>query len=146
MWEAYIDGSADPNPGPGGAGAVILCNGEIVTKLIHAGGKTTNNQMELYALIMTFPHLPKDEPVILYTDSEYVQKGLTEWIHCWIKRGWRTAAKKPVKNKELWQRLLVLQGERPNVKIKWIKAHSGHKWNDFADELAKRGTARSKRL
>nr|QBK87883.1 MAG: ribonuclease H [Marseillevirus LCMAC202] len=144
MWRAYTDGSASPNPGPGGAGSVILCNDKVIAELVHTGGNTTNNRMELYALIMTYPHLPTDESVTLYTDSQYVQKGLTEWIHGWIKRNWQTSAKKPVKNKELWQQLIVLRNEYPNVKIEWIKAHNGHKWNERADELANRGTERSK--
>nr|QBK87563.1 MAG: ribonuclease H [Marseillevirus LCMAC201] len=144
MWTAYTDGSASPNPGPGGAGAVILQDDQVVVELVHTGGQTTNNRMELYGLIMTFPNLPKDEAVILYTDSEYVQKGITEWSSGWINRGWYTAAKKPVKNKELWQKLLSLQREYPNVTVKWIKAHTGHKWNEYADKLANRGTARSK--
>ncbi len=146
MWTVYTDGSASPNPGPGGAGAVILYNDQVVVELVHTGGQTTNNKMELYALIMTFPNLPKNESVTLFTDSEYVQKGITEWSSGWIKRGWRTAAKKPVKNKELWQELIALQRNYPNVTIKWIKAHAGHKWNEHADKLANRGTARSKLL
>ena len=154
MWKVYTDGSASPNPGPGGAGSVILHDGKVVAELTHAGGETTNNKMELYALIMTFPSLPKDEPVTLYTDSQYVQKGLTEWLSGWIKRGWKTAGKKPVKNQELWQQLVVLRKEYPKVKVVWIKAHQdqlpaakrveGWEWNERADELANIGTARSK--
>ena len=143
-WVVYTDGSASPNPGPGGAGSVILFKNKVIVELVHAGGKTTNNRMELYALIMTFPHLPNNVPVTLYTDSEYVQKGINEWIANWIKRGWRTAGNKPVQNQELWKELLNLQKRHPQVTIKWIKAHSGHKWNDRADELANQGTMRSK--
>ena len=154
MWTAYTDGSSSPNPGPGGAGSVILCDSDVMAELVHTGGHTTNNQMELYALIMTFPQLPQDEPVTVYTDSEYVQKGLTEWLDGWIKRGWKTAAKKPVKNQELWQQLVELRKEYPKVEVKWIKAHQdqlpmserveGWEWNMRADELANVGTDRSK--
>ena len=154
MWKVYTDGSAKPNPGPGGAGSVILRNGKVIAELVHTGGQTTNNKMELQAVIMTFPHLSKDEQVSLYTDSEYVQKGLTEWLPGWIKRGWKKANKKPVLNKELWQQLVALQKEYPQVKFVWIKAHQdklpmserveGWEWNVRADELAAVGTARSK--
>lgn len=143
-WTVYTDGSASPNPGPGGAGSVVLFNDTPVVELIHTGGETTNNRMELYALIMSFPHLPMDEAVTLYTDSEYVQKGLTEWSKNWIKRGWKTAGNKQVKNVDMWRELIRLQQSYPNVQIKWVKAHNGTKWNERADELANKGTARSK--
>ena len=154
MWRAYTDGSSSPNPGPGGAGSVILKDGKVYAELTHTGGLTTNNKMELYAVIMTFPHLPKDKPAILYTDSQYVQKGLTEWVCGWVKRNWKTAGGQAVKNQELWQRLLKLQKEYPKVEIKWIKAHQdklplaerieGWEWNVRADELANEGTEQSK--
>jgi len=154
MWSAYTDGSASPNPGPGGAGAVILYDEKVVAELTHTGGITTNNKMELYAVIMTFSHLPKDTPATIYTDSEYVQKGLTEWLAGWIKRGWKTAAKKPVKNQDLWKQLVALREQYPKVNIVWIKAHQdklptseraeGWEWNMRADELANVGTERSK--
>ncbi len=139
MWKAYTDGSCRPNPGPGGAGAVILYNNKVFLQLVHAGGETTNNRMELYALIMTYPYLPKESPAIIHTDSQYVQKGLTEWINGWIQRRWRTSTGKPVKNEALWRQLLKLRKERPKVKIEWIKAHAGHEWNERADELANQG-------
>lgn len=146
MLKVYTDGSARPNPGPGGAGAVIVDDDVAIIELVHAGGETTNNRMELYALIMTYPHLPKDKPVTLYTDSQYVQKGLTEWIDNWLRHDWKTSAGKPVKNDDLWRKLLKLRKEFPNVKISWIKAHNGHKWNEHADKLANRGTAKSKEV
>lgn len=142
-WAVYTDGSANPNPGPGGAGAIILYKNEQYIELSHCGGLTTNNQMELYALIMTFPWLPKDTSIWLYTDSEYVQKGLNCWCKNWIRNGWKTANNKDVKNKELWQRLITLQKEYPLVSIRWIKAHNGHKWNERADQLAGEGTLRN---
>lgn len=156
MWTVYTDGSASPNPGPGGAGAVILHKGKVVAEIIHAGGNTTNNKMELEAIIMSFSSIPQNTKVLLYTDSEYVQKGLTEWSIGWVKRGWKTAANQPVKNQELWQKLLLLCKEFPKAEIKWIKAHQdklpikdrvdGWEWNVRADELANTGTERSKAL
>jgi ribonuclease HI len=125
---------------------VILVDETPVAELVHAGGNTTNNKMELHALIMTFPHLPHDEPVILFTDSQYVQKGLTEWTKGWVKRGWLTASGGRVKNREQWQELLRLAGEYPNVEVRWVKAHNGDRWNERADELANVGTARSRDL
>lgn len=154
-WKAFTDGSAQPNPGPGGAGSVILHNDKVIAEIIYTGGETTNNRMELYAVIMTFKYIPKDKPVIIYTDSGYVQKGITEWIHGWVNRDWKTASKKSVLNQDLWKKLLTLQQEY-NVQIKWIKAHQdklpeservkGWEWNMKADELAGIGTERSIRL
>ena len=144
MWKVYTDGSASPNPGPGGAGSVILCDGEVVSEMVHSGGHTTNNRMELHAVIMTIPSLPKDKPVTLYTDSSYVQKGITEWVHGWIKKGWMTKGGKQRVNTDLWKQLVELTKEYPKIKIEWVKAHNGDKWNERADELANRGTAKSK--
>ncbi len=139
----YTDGSAKPNPGPGGAGTVVLRDGKVLMELIHTGGYTTNNRMELYALIMTYPQLPKNTPVILYTDSEYVKKGLTEWTFRWRKNNWRTASKQTVKKQDLWKQLLVLRDEYPQVSIEWTKAHVGTEWNERADQLANIGADRS---
>ena len=147
MLTVYTDGSASPNPGPGGAGAVIIRDDKVIGELIHTGpNKTTNNRMELTALILAFPLLPRSEPVTIYTDSEYVKKGINEWIHNWVKRGWKTAGGSPVKNDDLWRKLWKYCQDYSNVKIEWIKAHNGHKWNEKADELANIGTSRSKNL
>ena len=139
----YTDGSTKPNPGPGGAGAVVLRDGKVLMELIHAGGHTTNDRMKLYALIMTFPQLPKDTSVTLYTDSEYVNEGLTEWIHEWRKNNWRTASNYPVKNQDLWKQLLLLREEYPQVTIEWTKTYLGTKWIERADKLANIGADRS---
>jgi ribonuclease HI len=144
MFKVYTDGSCSPNPGAGGAGAVLIKGDKIVKELIHAGGETTNNRMELYALIMSFEYIPKDNDVIMYTDSQYVMKGINEWIHNWVKRGWLTAAGGRVKNADLWKQLLKLTEDYPNVTIEWVKAHNGNKWNERADTLANIGTSRSK--
>lgn len=139
MWEIYTDGSARPNPGPGGAGVVIVHNGKLVAELAHAGGKfTTNNRMELLAMILAYKLLPKGVPATVHTDSQYVQRGLTEWIDGWIAKGW-----KKVLNPELWQELLEHKKANPQVEIKWVKAHAGNKWNEYADMLANKGTDKS---
>jgi ribonuclease HI len=135
--EIYTDGSARPNPGPGGSGIVIIKNNELIAKIsIKSESITTNNQMELNAVICAFDYISKNVNVDLFTDSQYVQKGLTEWSNNWIKNGWKTSTNEPVKNAEQWKKLIELRKNFPLVKIKWIKAHNGHIWNTLADELA----------
>lgn len=140
----YTDGSASPNPGPGGAGVVYVKDSKVIKKLVHKGGETTNNRMELFAVIMSFKYINKQEETIIYTDSSYVQKGITDWIKKWIKNDWKTSNKKDVKNKDLWIKLHERLEKHDNVKIQWIKGHNSDKWNDIADELAKKGTELSK--
>ena len=133
----YTDGACRGNPGPGGWGAHITCGGSI--KEIF-GGKldVTNNQMELCAAIEGLAALKESCNVELFTDSKYVMDGITQWIHNWKKNNWRTAAKKDVKNKELWQRLDELINFHL-VQWHWVKGHSGDEGNEMADLLANKG-------
>ena len=133
----YTDGECRGNPGPGGWGAHISCDG--ITKEIF-GGKldVTNNQMELSAAIEGLAALKEPCNVDLFTDSKYVMDGITQWIHNWKKNNWRTAAKKDVKNKELWQRLDELINFHL-VQWHWVKGHSGDEGNEMADLLANKG-------
>tara|TARA_R110000868_G_scaffold134793_1_gene347014 strand:+ start:512 stop:958 length:447 start_codon:yes stop_codon:yes gene_type:complete len=133
----YTDGACSGNPGPGGWGAILRWNG---TEKEMKGGEpdTTNNRMELMAAIRALEALTRGVKADLYTDSTYVQKGITEWIHGWKKRGWKTAAKKPVKNEDLWRRLDDAIA-RHDVKWHWVKGHAGHAENERADELARMG-------
>jgi ribonuclease HI len=135
--EIYTDGACRGNPGPGGWGAVLRYNGN--EKQLHGGeAQTTNNRMELMAAIIALESLTRPCAVKLTTDSKYVMQGITEWMVNWKKRGWKTAARKPVKNVDLWQRLD--QALSPHqVKWHWVKGHSGHPENELADELANRG-------
>ncbi len=135
--EIFTDGACRGNPGRGGWGALIRKGNE--EEGIYGGKEeTTNNQMELVAAIRALEHLQAPSLVILTTDSEYLRKGITEWITKWKERGWKTASKKPVLNKELWVRLDHLSLEH-NVSWKWVKGHSGHRENEIADELANKG-------
>lgn len=143
MWEVYTDGSAHGNPGPAGAGAVIVCGGKKVATLHHKGGFSTNNRMELYAVIMAVDYLPTDEPVTIYTDSQYVKNGLNSWLAGWVRKGWRKANGEKVKNRDLWEQLLQIKKDYPLLTIKWVKAHNGHKWNELADSLANKGASES---
>jgi len=130
----YTDGACRGNPGPGGWGALLRYD-EHEKKLFGAESDTTNNRMELTAAIMALRALRTQCDVELYTDSQYVRKGMTEWLADWKKRGWKTAAKKPVKNADLWE-ALEAETKRHHVKWHWVKGHSGHPENDMADELA----------
>ncbi|MCL6263770.1 MULTISPECIES: ribonuclease HI [Craterilacuibacter] len=136
--EIYSDGACKGNPGPGGWGALLrfkgkekeLCGGEL---------GTTNNRMELLAVIEALKALTRPCHVVVYTDSQYVQKGISEWIHGWKLRGWKTAAKAPVKNADLWQALDAERNRHLSVDWRWVKGHAGHEFNERADELANRG-------
>ena len=130
----FTDGACKGNPGPGGWGA-ILKYGDHVKELKGYSAETTNNIMELTAVIEALKSLTRPCKIILTTDSNYVKNGITEWIHSWKKKGWKTANKKPVKNKEYWQQLDV-EVQRHTIDWKWVKGHSGHPENERADELA----------
>ena len=133
----YTDGACSGNPGPGGWGAVLI-SGKHRKELNGGERETTNNRMEMMAVIRGAEALKRGSSMDIYTDSTYVMKGMTVWIIDWKKRGWRTAAKKPVKNVDLWQRLDAAL-ERHEVNWFWVKGHSGVPGNERADELARRG-------
>jgi len=137
---AYTDGACSGNPGPGGWGVVMEAwrGGELVKTRELAGAEidTTNNRMELMAAIMALETLERGVAVTVVTDSSYLKDGITAWIHGWKRNGWRTAAKKPVKNADLWQRLDAAQA-RHRVRWEWIKGHAGHEQNERADALAR---------
>ena len=140
--KAFTDGACSGNPGPGGWGVVLqaINAGEIVKEreLSGGAGETTNNQMELMAAISALETLDRASTITVVTDSSYVKDGVTTWIHGWKRNGWKTAAKKPVKNVELWQRLDAAQA-RHNVTWEWVKGHAGHPENERADALARAG-------
>jgi len=135
--DIYTDGACSGNPGPGGWGALLraglqekeLCGGEA---------STTNNRMELTAVIRALEVLKRPVSVRVHTDSQYVQKGISEWIHNWKRRGWKTADRQPVKNVDLWQELDALAAKH-SIEWRWVKGHAGHVDNERADELARRG-------
>ena len=137
--QIYTDGACKGNPGPGGWGVLLLSSG--TEKEIYGGeAATTNNRMELMAVIEALTALKRPCTVTLYLDSEYVRKGITEWISGWKARGWRTAAKQPVKNVDLWQRLdALVSGGGHQIDWRWVKGHSGDPGNERADQLANRG-------
>jgi ribonuclease HI len=135
----YTDGACSGNPGPGGWGAILI-SGTHRKELSGGEAPTTNNRMELMAAIAALEALKKPSHVELHTDSIYLRDGITKWIHGWRRNGWKTADKKPVKNAELWQRLLEAQA-RHQVDWRWVKGHSDHAENDRADELAREGMA-----
>lgn len=135
--EVYTDGACRGNPGPGGWG-VLLRYGNTEKELYGGEADTTNNRMELMAAIQALENLKRESEVILTTDSQYVRKGITEWIANWKKRGWKTASKQPVKNKDLWQRLDKAATQH-QVEWHWVRGHTGHPENERADELANRG-------
>ena len=135
--EIFTDGACKGNPGPGGWGALLrygrherqLCGGEVMT---------TNNRMELMAVIRALQALKRKSRVRITTDSQYVKNGITQWIHNWKRNGWKTAARKAVKNAELWQQLEA-EVVKHEVEWHWVKGHSGHPENELADRLANRG-------
>jgi ribonuclease HI len=134
----YTDGGCIGNPGPGGWAAVLLY-GEAVRELSGRYRATTNNRMELRAAIEALNTLKRPCPVDLYTDSEYLRQGITEWVAGWQHRGWKTAGKKPVKNQDLWQELLAAVARHEpagGVAWRWTKGHAGDRWNEVVDQLA----------
>lgn len=137
--EIYTDGACKGNPGVGGWGVLLRYNGR--TRELYGGEpNTTNNRMELTAVIRALEALKRRCKVRLHTDSRYVQQGISAWIHGWKERGWRTADGKPVKNEDLWRRLDDL-AHRHEIQWIWIRGHAGHDDNEHADELANRGVA-----
>ena len=135
--EIFTDGACRGNPGPGGWGAVLRYKG--TEKTLHGGeALTTNNRMELMAAIAALEALKRPSKVMLTTDSQYVKKGITEWMKDWKRRGWKTADRKPVKNIDLWQRLDEVVAKH-QVKWHWVRGHTGHEENERADALANRG-------
>ena len=130
----YTDGACRGNPGAGGWGAILQCEG-YQKEINGAVQLTTNNIMELTAVIESLKLLKKSSSLVIVTDSTYVKNGITEWIFNWKNKGWKTANKKPVKNKELWQELDV-ESQKHQIKWEWIKGHSGHFGNERADQLA----------
>ena len=137
--QIFTDGACKGNPGPGGWGA-LLVYGDVEKPLYGGEANTTNNRMELLAAIKGLSVLTEACEVSLTTDSQYVRKGITEWINNWEKNNWRTAAKKPVKNADLWKRLLALQNKH-TIQWHWVKGHAGHRENEIADQLANKGVA-----
>ncbi|GAB6051632.1 ribonuclease HI [Magnetospira thiophila] len=137
--EIFTDGACSGNPGPGGWGVLLRWRG--TEKELYGGApETTNNRMELTAAIQALDSLKRAMDVDLYTDSTYVRDGITKWIHGWKANGWRTAAKKPVKNQDLWQKLDDSMS-RHRVEWHWVKGHAGHPENERADALARLGVA-----
>ena len=135
--ELFTDGACRGNPGPGGWG-VLMRYGDHEKQMYGGEKETTNNRMELTAVIEGLNSLKRQCSVKITTDSTYVKDGITSWIHNWKKRNWKTAAKKPVKNQDLWQALDKAVAEH-DVEWAWVKGHSGHRENEIADELANRG-------
>jgi len=135
--EVFTDGACKGNPGPGGWGALIV-EGADERELFGGEPLTTNNRMELLAVIRALEAIDQGKPLRVFTDSQYVQKGITEWITNWQRRGWKTASKQPVKNSDLWKELVALSDSRA-VEWRWVRGHNGHPGNERADELANRG-------
>jgi ribonuclease HI len=132
--EIYADGACRGNPGPGGFG-VIVKRGDEIKELNGSESQTTNNRMEVMGVIMGLKEVKSPSEVLLVSDSQYLVKAMTEWIHDWQKRGWMTSGKKPVKNRDLWEELIKLAGPH-KIKWKWIKGHNGHPENERCDVLA----------
>lgn len=141
---AWTDGACSGNPGPGGWGVLMRAveNGATLKERTLCGGEgdTTNNRMELLAAISALEVLARPSTLTIVTDSAYVKNGVTEWIHNWKRKGWKTSTNKPVKNEDLWRRLDAAQA-RHTVRWEWIKGHAGHPENERADELAREGMA-----
>ena len=135
MIKIYTDGSCLKNPGNGGWAVIININNEI-KKISGSAKDTTNNKMELMAPIKALQELKEQQPIEIYTDSQYVKLGITDWIHKWIKNNWQTSKKEPVKNKELWMQLYELT-KSYEIKWIWVKAHAGNTLNEEVDLLAK---------
>ena len=135
--QIYTDGACKGNPGPGGWGA-LLRHGGREKELFGGEPMTTNNRMELLAVIRALEALTRPVEAVVHTDSQYVQKGIEEWIHGWKRRGWMTADRKPVKNADLWRELDALAAQH-RLQWRWVRGHSGHDGNERADALANRG-------
>lgn len=141
--DIYTDGACSGNPGPGGWGAILRAG--LHEKELFGGERaTTNNRMELLAVIEALRALKRPVKARVYTDSQYVQKGISEWIQNWKRRGWKTAAKEPVKNADLWQ-ALDAEAARHSVDWRWVRGHNGHAENERADALARRGVDQVRR-
>jgi ribonuclease HI len=136
----FCDGACSGNPGPGGWGTIVEQNG-VRRELSGGQRRTTNNQMELQALIEGLKAVAPGTSVKVVTDSEYLTKGITLWLRGWMRNGWKTAAKQPVKNRELWQELHALLQARPH-KVEWVRGHAGHPENERCDELARAAIGR----
>ena len=134
-YKIYTDGACSGNPGPGGWAAIILVNNEIKEMFFGSEKNTTNNQMELLAPIKAIQKFKKKTEISIFTDSTYVKDGITTWIKQWEKNGWKTASKKPVKNKELWKKLQNLSSKH-SIKWIWVKGNAQDKYNNLVDELA----------
>ena len=139
----YTDGACSGNPGPGGWGAVLR-HGDVVKELHGGEHSTTNNRMELLAAISALEALTRPAPVQLYTDSKYVLDGITKWLPGWQRNGWKTSSKQPVKNVDLWQRLVAAMAPH-EVSWHWVKGHNGDPGNERADELARLGIEETRR-
>ena len=137
----YADGACKGNPGRGGWGVYSFSDGADPIELCGGEVDTTNNRMELTAAIKALGVFPKETPILIITDSQYVKNGITSWIKGWMKNGWRTADKKPVKNADLWQEL-HRQASLCNVEWGWVRGHDGDEGNEKADELANKGVPR----
>jgi ribonuclease HI len=137
--ELFTDGACSGNPGPGGWGAILRCKG-VEKELCGGELQTTNNRMELTAVIKGLEALTRPCEIAVHTDSQYVQKGITAWIHGWKAKGWKTADKKPVKNEDLWK-ILDAAVARHKIEWHWVKGHAGHPENERADALARKGLA-----
>jgi len=140
--EAYVDGACSGNPGPGGWGVLLRAGGHE-KELCGGEPATTNQRMELTAAIEALRALKRPSHITIHSDSKYVVTGMTEWIHNWKPKGWKTAGKKPVANLELWQELDRLAAQH-RVTWQWVKGHAGHEGNERADELARRGVPGAK--
>ena len=136
-YKIYTDGACSGNPGPGGWAAIILANDQVEEMISGNEKNTTNNKMELLAPIKAIQKFKKKSEISIFTDSSYVKDGITVWIKKWEKNGWKTASKKPVKNKELWKKLKILSLKH-NIKWNWVKGHAQDKYNNLADDLAQR--------
>ena len=134
-YKIYTDGACSGNPGPGGWAAIILVNNKIKKMFFGSEKNTSNNQMELLAPIKAIQKFKKKSEISIFTDSTYVRDGITIWIKQWEKNGWKTASKKPVKNKELWKKLKNLSSKH-SIKWIWVKGHAQDKYNNLVDELA----------
>ncbi|MGB0360132.1 MAG: ribonuclease HI [Endozoicomonas sp.] len=140
--EIFTDGACKGNPGPGGWG-VLLRYGKIEKEFYGGDTETTNNRMELMAAIEGLKVLKRPCSVILTTDSQYVRKGITEWLAGWKRKHWKTAAGQPVKNQDLWQ-MLDEQSQRHSIEWRWVRGHCGHRENEIADQLACKGAEENK--